>query len=179
MEFEEARKYKKQIKKLYKSSFPFNERAPLYMLYKKAENGGNLFYAVLEQDTFVGLVYTMTGEKIVYVFFLAVTRENRGRGYGSRILEKIKERNKDKTVILMIEDTREINVDNIQERIKRLEFYEKNGFSRLNININEAGVKYEILGTDAKADKEDFFALMKNFMGGFLFRIIYRKNRFD
>lgn len=175
MQFTDARKYKKQIKKLYKSAFPFYERAPFSLLMKRTDNGRDSFYAIVEENSFIGLVYTITCEKMVYVFFLAVTEENRGKGYGSKMLEKIREMHGGKPVTLMIEDTEETSAKNMDERIRRLKFYERNGFKRLHIKINEAGVRYELLGTDNTVTQADFLALMKEYIGGFLFKIIYRK----
>ena len=178
MEFCDAGKHKKEIKKLYKTAFPRNERAPLPLLFKRTNNGRDSFYAVLENGEFLGLVYTIAAEKMVYVFFLAVKEEKRGRGYGTRILEKIRETNPHKIIALLIEDTEDVTAKNFDERIKRLEFYESNGFKRLNIKINEAGVAYELLGTDLNITQADFLFLMKNWLGIFLFKIIYRKTKF-
>ncbi len=90
MQFEDARKYKKQIKKLYKSAFPRNERAPFSLLIRQTDNGRDNFFAVVEESEFIGLVYSISTEKLVYVFFLAVEEANRGKGYGSIILKKLR-----------------------------------------------------------------------------------------
>ncbi len=175
MQFSDARKYKKQIRNLYKSAFPANERAPLFLLFRRTDNGRDSFYAVLDNNKFIGLTYTISTKTVVYVFFLAVTEENRGAGYGSKILDSIKKMHSDKTVILLIEDTDNQNADNLDERIRRLEFYKRNGFKQLHIKINEAGVDYELMGTDTTVTLSDFLALMKDYLGAFLFKIIYRK----
>lgn len=179
MKFEDAKKYKKQMKKLYKSAFPLNERAPFPLLMHRCDNGRDNFYAIVDEDNFIGLVYTISREKLVYVFFLAVTEENRSRGYGSEILDKIKEMNPHKAIALVIEDTEDKDADNLEERIRRLGFYERNGFQRLYIKINEAGVIYELLGTDPAITQADFLNLMKDWLGGFLFKFIYRKMKFE
>ena len=177
MQFTDARKYKKQIKKLYKTAFPFYERAPFPLLMKRTDNGRDSFYAVMDENSFIGLVYTIECEKMVYVFFLAVIEESRGKGYGTKMLEKIREMHGEKPITLMIEDTEEKNAKNMDERIRRLKFYEENGFKRLHIKINEAGVRYELLGTDYSVTQEDFLNLMKEYIGSFLFKIIYIKTK--
>lgn len=175
MQFSDVRNYKRQIKNLYRSAFPANERAPLFILFKRTDNGRDSFRAVVDDDKFVGLVYTISTAKLVYVFFLAVEEEMRGKGYGSKILEQLKQKYSDKTVCLMIEDPEEKKAENIDERINRLKFYERNGFERLHIKINEAGVNYELLGTDTSVTQADFLNMMKDYLGSLLFRIIYRK----
>ena len=72
MQFSDARKYKKQIKRLYRTAFPANERAPLFLLFRRTDNGRDSFWAVVDEEKFVGLVYTISTAKMVYVFFLAV-----------------------------------------------------------------------------------------------------------
>lgn len=146
---------------------------------KWTNNGRDSFYAVLEKNKFIGLVYTISAEKMVYMFFLAVKEEYRVKGYGSKILENIRKMYPDKTVTLAIEDIEQRNAENLEERIKRLEFYERNGFIRLYIKINELGVVYELMGTDATVTKKDFLKLMKDYFGVFLFKIIYRKTKLD
>ncbi len=175
MQLSDARKYKKQVKKLYRSAFPANERAPLFLLLLRTDNGRDSFYAVEDNGRFIGLVYTISTAELVYVFFLAVTEEMRGKGYGTGILAQLKEMHGDKTVCLMIEDPEEPDAENMDERINRLEFYQRNGFERLYIKINEAGVNYELLGTDASVTQAAFLGMMKDWLGSFLFRIIYRK----
>lgn len=175
----DARKYKKQIKKLYKSAFPREERAPLSFLFHRTGNGRDSFYAVVDNDEFVGLVYTIGIEKLVYVFFLAVVEDKRGNGYGSRILQTIRNLYPDCVITLAIEDTADRSAENFEQRIKRLKFYEANGFKQLHIKINEAGVDYELLGTENTVTQADFLAMMKNYFGSILFKIIYRKTKFE
>ncbi len=175
MEFVNAKEYKKEIRSLYRKAFPANERAPLFVLFRRTKNEENSFYAVADKGEFIGLVYTIKSVKMVYVFFFAVDEDKRGKGYGTEILEMIKTKYSDRTVALMIEDTTITDADNYEERISRLEFYKKNGFKKLNIKINEAGVDYELLGTEEDITLDNFLGIMKGFLGGFLFKFIYRK----
>lgn len=178
MRFVDGKKYKNQIKKLYKSAFPIYERAPFWLLMKRTGNGRDNLYAILNENEFIGLMYTISTEKLVYIFFFALTEENRGRGFGSKILEKFKTDNPDKSILLLVEDTDDEKADNFEERIRRLNFYKRNGFHRLNIKVNEAGVHYEILGTKETITGADFFGIMRDWIGGFLFKIIYKNNKF-
>ena len=84
MKFVDAKRYKKQVKDLYREAFPKDEQAPLLFLFFKSGNGRDSFYAVVDKEKFVGLVYTVQIEKLVYVFYLAVKAEERGQGYGGK-----------------------------------------------------------------------------------------------
>ena len=174
MEFVNYKKYRKQVKNLYKSAFPYDERFPMMFLYWKARGKGNNFSAVLDNGEFVGLSYTVESENFLYVYYLAVIEEARNKGYGSKILTKIKEDNPGRTITLAIEDTEVCDAPNYEMRLRRLEFYRRNGFERLNMRVNEAGVWLELLGTDNTVDYDEFIELMKKFLGRILFRIIYK-----
>ncbi len=175
MEFINAKSYKKQIKRLYRSAFPREERAPFWLLMKRCDNGRDTFYALIDNNEFIGLVYTIKTEKMVYVFFLAIEENKRGKGYGTEVLRTLRAMYPDRAIALMIEDPEEQDADNKEERKGRLKFYEQNGFRRLSIKINEAGVGYELLGTDETVTQTDFLMMMKDYVGAFLFKILYRK----
>lgn len=181
MEFVNYKAYRKQVKNLYKSAFPYDERFPMPFLYWKARGKDNNFCAVLDKGEFVGLSYTVESENFLYVYYLAVIEEARNKGLGSKILAKIKEENPNRTITLAVEDTEVKDAPNYEMRLRRLEFYRRNGFERLNMKINEAGVWLELLGTDDTVNYDEFIALMKKFLGRILFRIIYKylwdKNR--
>ena len=176
---EDAKKYRKQIKKLYRAAFPKEERAPLFTLYYKTKKENYNFYAIVEEEEFAGLIYTMEDGGIVYVFFFAIVDEKRGQGYGSKVLSMIKDMYPDRTVTLMIEDMRETEADNYEQRVRRLNFYERNGFTQLHIHIIEAGVRYELLGTQTGVTQADFLRLMRNYLGGLLYRFIYKEMKIE
>lgn len=175
MKLVDARKHRKEVKKLYIAAFPKEERAPFSLLMSRVNNGRDSFYAVEDNGQFVGLVYTIRKEKLVYVFFLAVVEEKRGMGYGSRILRCIRKLNPGCVISLMIEDTADTSADNYEQRINRLGFYQSNGFKQLDVRINEAGVAYELLGTEDSVTQADFLALMKDYTGPLLYKFLYRK----
>lgn len=175
MEFVSAKKHTKQVKSLYRSAFPKNERAPFFLLMHRRDNGRDTFYALEENHEFIGLAYTIKTDKMVYVFFLAIEEDARGKGYGTEVLKKLREMYPDRAIALMIEDPEEKSAENLEERIERLKFYEKNGFQRLSIKINEAGVNYELLATENIVTQADFLMMMKDYVGTMLFRILYRK----
>ena len=174
MEFVDARKYKKQVIKLYKSAFPKDERYPVPFLFYKADNKNNFFYGVFEEGEFAGLLYTIHTERMVFTFYLAVVEEMRGRGIGTKILNELSEMHPDKTLILTIEDTDKTDAPNIAERLRRLKFYEANGYTRQHIKINEAGVDFEVLGKDNTVTKDEFINMMKKYLGKLYFKFIYR-----
>ncbi len=174
MELALAAKYRKKVKKLYKTAFPRNERAPFGFLMRRTENGRDSFSAVVDDGRFIGLTYTIHVEKLVYLFYLAVSEEERGKGYGTGILKCIRDMYPDCAIILSVEDTDDLNAENYDQRIRRLGFYEVNGYKKLGIKVTEIGVVYDLLCTDENITKKDFFALMKNYLGPRRFKLIYK-----
>lgn len=176
---ENAKEYKKQIKHLYETAFPKEERAPLFLLFHKTKDERNHFHAIMDEEEFIGLVYTIQDVGMLYVFFFAIVEEKRGQGYGSKVLSLLKELYPDCAVTLEIEDTDDKAADNYMQRVQRLKFYERNGFVQLHTRVNEVGVVYELLGTEKGITQADFLTLMKNYLGGILFKFIYRKTKFE
>ena len=179
LHFEDARNYKKQIKRLYETAFPKEERAPLFFLYYKTKKENYNFYAIVDEDDFAGLIYTMEDAGMVYVFFFAIADEKRGKGYGSKVLAMMKDKYPGHTITLMIEDMQEKDADNYEQRIRRLNFYERNGFTQLHIHIKEADVRYELLGTQKGVTQKGFLQLMKNYLGGLLYHFIYKEMKIE
>lgn len=175
MEFASYKEHKKEIKKLYKAAFPFDERFPLPFLKWKARGSDVDFSAVLDNGKFIGFSYTLESENFLYVYYLAVCEELRSRGYGSKILQAIKDKKPHRTVTLAIEDMSKTDAPNYDQRLRRLKFYQANGFQRLNLKINEVGVDLELLGTDDTVSYDEFMKMMKKFLGTPYFKFIYRK----
>ena len=66
-------------------------------------------------------------DDLVYIYYLAVDPELRGRGYGGQILELLKQSHPGGPIALDIE-SRKRNADNAKQREARRKFYLDNGF---------------------------------------------------
>lgn len=175
MKFENAKKYRRDVTRLYRTAFPREERAPLALLFRRTKRENFDFYAVTEQGAFIGLAYVIRKGRQAYVFYLAVREDLRGQGYGGRILEALKEMLPDYILTLGIEDPHDETAENLPERIRRLGFYERHGFRLLHIRTKEAGVVYELMGTDSSIRKEEYLLLIKEFTGERVFRLVFSR----
>ncbi|MDR4946645.1 GNAT family N-acetyltransferase [Neobacillus cucumis] len=79
----------------------------------------------LEESKDSVLVYFEMSE-FIFIDYILVARNNRRSGRGSRILEQLKQ--KGKAIILEVEPVSHIDPDSE----KRVHFYEKNGFKKMN-----------------------------------------------
>ena len=129
LNYKDNRNIKKDVKALFLSAFPKDERPPAYYFFSSALKETNNIYAFYEKEAFIGFIQLTTFKDICYVFFLAVKKELRCQGWGSKILSWIKEFQKDKVILLCYEEVDEKYKDN-EARIKRRDFYIKKMVSR-------------------------------------------------
>ena len=118
-----------KIKELYNTSFPKQEKMSKFLIWLMSFFGILKKTAYYDGNVFSGFVYVIEKKRLLYVLYLAVNNEIRGRGYGSQIINSVIEKYKDKTVFL-IEEAKDKNADNLLQREKRISFYEKMEFMK-------------------------------------------------
>ncbi len=165
--YKDDKKIIKDIKPLYISAFPKDERAPLFHLKLKARKDTVNLYGIYNENVFVGFVYSVEYRDILYVYYFAVNESLRGGGYGSKILSFLKEDNKGKRIALNIEELDE-NAPNNAQRIKRKAFYEKNGFVDCNLKVKEWSVVLDVLSFGGGISEEEYFGIMQTLFWSFL-----------
>ncbi len=162
---DENTKNLEEIKQLYWDAFPFEERIPFYIMVLVGNDRGVEFLSVYDDDIWLGFIHTLVGEKLSYIFYFAIDRGLRQSGYGSKILCEYKKMHP--RLSLAIEPIEE-GSDNIKQRKKRLEFYNKNGFETLDTRVVEMGVEFELMGAKGMEIKEsDYKSLVKKFFDSF------------
>ena len=151
----------KDIKELYKRSFPRKERFPLILLEIMAA------FKIIDAKAFYdgrqlcGISYVIQQEKFLLILYLAVHSKVQGKGYGTVILKYLKNKYPDRTIILDVEEPDDTAPNAIQRR-RRIKFYEKNGIYETGQFFMMRSVKYEILSTDINLTKEDYNFFWKN-----------------
>ena len=133
---------KKEVYSLYKSAFPKQERFPFLLLSLFSLKKNVSFVAFYEQKRFCGFLYGAENSNFFFLLFLATSTKS--KGYGSQILNFLKE--KKKTIILNIEPINQGT--NIEQRKKRYEFYQRNGFEYTGYFFDEKKEEYMILSND-------------------------------
>ena len=162
---DENTKNLEDIKQLYMDAFPFDERIPFYIMVSVGNDRGVEFLSIYDDDTWLGFIHTLVGEKLSYIFYFAIDGSLRQSGYGSEIIREYKKMHP--KLSLAIEPIEE-DSDNIKQRKKRLAFYEKNGFETLDTRVVEMGVEFELMGARGMEIKEsDYKSLVKKFFDSF------------
>ena len=162
----------KNVASLYEAAFPVEERLPLWQLSWNSLKRGQSFLAYFDREVFIGLTYSIYTENLVYLLFLAVEESKQSQGYGSQILAQVKKEAGVRPCVLTIEPMDEEQVSNRAQRLKRLAFYERNGYQLLNHFYFEGPERYQILTTDRSlclADLEQDLA--KTFLGKYGIRV--------
>lgn len=131
--------------------------------------------SIYDNGKFVGLIYNIFYKDIVFVFYLAIDKETRGQGYGTKVLESIKQKYINHRIILCIEPV-DKNSNNYEQRLKRKNFYIKNGFKDANYTIKEKNIIYEMLYYNQNVTLQEFQEMMKKYFGKILYKHFYRRN---
>ena len=159
-----------KVKHLFEHAFPSEERPPFNMLMSFAHHE---MYAVEDEKSFIGLIDILKYEDTLYIFFLAIKKTYRGKGYGTQILKEISDKySKDYRIYLMAENP-EIECDNKIERMNRISFYKKNGFKLSNTVVIEFEVNYRILYLTDAVSKNEFIESMRYLLGDERFNQYY------
>ena len=143
------------VVEIYKNSFPKVEQFPLWLLRIMSHLKGINSYAFRDGDDLCGFAYFLVNDETVFILFLAVNAKVRSKGYGSQIISWIKETYPNKEIFLDVEKPDE-NSENNHQRIKRIEFYRRNGIFDTNQSFTYDDVTYEILCTDKNFTEEDY-----------------------
>ena len=139
-----AYEYYGEVQDLYDSAFPEEERLPWDDLMRLTDAMPLDFTAYYDIDTFVGLTIVLPMENYNWFWYFAVDEKLRGKGYGQKILTHIIEQYQDKRLILDMESPRQ-ECDNIDQRLRRRDFYLRNGFRDTEAEKTFEGITYTIL----------------------------------
>ncbi len=165
-----------QVKALYESAFPANERIPIkHLLDDKIKRE---FWAFFDKEvsgdaatpTFCGFSNSITHRNITNIVYFAVVQELRSRGYGSQILQAIREKHPDSRIVVDIEVEEDSkDAEELERRNRRRNFYQRNGFEAVPVDYVWQGEHYRLLtagGTVTEKEFRDFWKeILKNVPG--------------
>lgn len=150
-----------KIYKLYRTAFPRSERKPFSMIAKMYRAGKTDVWYCTDQGRFVGLAITINGENDILLDYFAMDKTLRGRGYGSAILKAVISHYAPKTVFGEIETVFE-DCEDLDMRIRRKQFYLRNGLKEMGVMVYLFGVKMELLTSDRSMTFEEYRDFYKN-----------------
>ncbi|KAG4083811.1 hypothetical protein H8356DRAFT_1747511 [Neocallimastix lanati (nom. inval.)] len=154
-----------RIKNLYEEAFPEEERAPFQILKRKIKQKRAEQWNFYEEDTWVGWIYLVKHKDIAYIFYFAIDAKLRGQGYGTKALKAFIEKYKDYRVFLGLEDWKEEEAENHEQRVKRHQFYKNCGLEELPHKLKEVGNIYSIMGVGGAVEPQEYKDLINAYMG--------------
>lgn len=157
-------KYISAAKRLYLSAFPKDERAPFALLMSRHRKGKAQMLAALDEERFAGLAYVVCIDDMVYLFYLAVQENLRGKGAGGQIIEQIIKMHPNKRVFLSREQLDE-TADNYEQRVKRRKFYLNCGLSDWGLCVREGKMTYSVMGIGKRVTPQEYDKLITSWSG--------------
>ena len=155
-----------EVWRLYRASFPIGERIRLedYLnddigtvellgFYEDAMGEGK----AKEGDSFVGFSIMMTYYDMTHILYFCIEETMRGKGYGSAALKAMADYYPGKRIMADLEDPLE-NVENLEERKRRIGFYEKNGYALSDVHYVWEGEHYVMMVHGGNLTTDDFEA---------------------
>ena len=177
-----SREEYRSIEKIYLQSFPENERAPMKLLKKRAKQGKADFLAAYDGEKIVGMAYVVCMRDLAYLFYIAVDKSERGKGYGTQTMAALLKQYSGKRFFFFFEQL-DSSADNYSQRVKRHSFYSACGLHDLPFKLKEGAVTFAAMGkllTEGDSSQADGFTvsaqeygeLMRRFMGFIMSRIV-------
>ena len=160
-----------RVKALYESAFPANERIPIkHLLDDKIKRE---FWAFFYKDDgesgavsrFCGFSNSITHGSITNIIYFAVIPELRSRGYGSQILQVIREQHPDTRIVVDIEVEEDSkDAEELERRNRRREFYTRNGFDSSPVDYIWQGEHYRPLSAGGTVTEKEFHNFWKEIL---------------
>ena len=166
-----------QVKTLYESAFPENERIPIKQLldnkikrefwafFDKEDGESGAAENTADENTatprFCGFSNSITHGSITNIVYFAVVPELRCHGYGSQILQVIREQHPDTRIVVDIEVEEDSkDAEELERRNRRRDFYLRNSFGSSPVDYVWQGEHYRLLtagGTVTEKEFRDFW----------------------
>lgn len=149
----------KRIEDLAKEAFPPAEYLAPAEMVEMAKRSDFDFWALYDEKRFVGFTAIERYQNMAYLFFLAIDSACRDCGYGTRAIETIQALYPGAQQVVdmeMLDDKAENHV----QRVKRREFYMRNGYKPTGHFLSCFGVDYEIFCMDNNFNIDLFQEMM-------------------
>ena len=150
----------RDVERLLDQVFPADERFPMEWLREQAARDLTDYYAIFDGDQFVGFYYGFHSDAILYGLYLAIDPGLQSKGYGTAIINRLKEVYGGRDVVFCIEPLDE-DCPNPEQRKRRFRLYERLGF-RLTGYSYFAPERYWVMSDKGPAFRnESFEALLR------------------
>lgn len=134
----------KETHRLNMDAFPDEERLDTELLAQLSEQGRLELLGIYDNGNYIGFTVIFHSERSVYVFFLAIDPAWRSHGYGAAVLDELRKRYAGRQLVLDIEPL-DSAAPNYEQRLRRKNFYLRNGFRESGCFFKYCGMCFEVL----------------------------------
>ena len=157
-----------KIKKIFKGSFPKEERMPFFLMLLLTKIQSMEFISFYDGDTLCGFVYMVSNQNVTFIIYLAVDEELRSKGYGSCIISDVQKLYPNNKIVLYI-DQSDVEALDKEQRIKRKNFYIRNNFKESGYLVQSTPkVLQEVLVKNGDFIESEFLQALKECSNGML-----------
>ena len=139
------------LEKINEEAIPSNERTSLYDLFATGGDGGLEITGIIENGDPIGFYALRKYKNVIYIAYFAVRRDMRSRGIGSKALSALKDEYKGRRIVVEYE-----RPDNDETKIRRKNFYLKNGFYETGWYNSYDEAEFEIACSEREFDISEF-----------------------
>ena len=139
-------KFEKEVYKYYLAIFPDDERKPLELLHSSYEKHYTKIIEILYKNEIIGFMILNKVKDMGYAVldYFAILPQYRNNKFGTKALQMLLEQERNNSGILVEIEKVGLGKDTEENllREKRKNFYEKEGFRKLNFELFLFGVVY-------------------------------------
>ena len=115
------------------------------------------FWAFFDGDLFCGFSNSISHGDITNIVYFAVEPKLRCRGYGSQILQAIREKHPNSRIVVDIEVEEDSkDAEELERRNRRRDFYLRNGFDAAPVEYHWQGEHYRLLSAGGTVTDKEF-----------------------
>ena len=155
-----------RMRSVFLEAFPPEERPPYLFLLLRTKSPVVDYCGIFAEERPVGLAYTLKNDRAAYLFFLAIRRSDRGKGFGSEAMRLLLNRYQGLSVFLAHEEL-DASADNYEERIRRHELYLRCGLRDIPFTLREGQMTYAVMGNGGAVSPKLYRELMEPYLGRF------------
>ncbi len=155
-----------RLYKLYCEAFPSYERKPFSIIRSMQKKGKSDVWYFEKDNKFAGLVFTINSDSVILIDYLAIAPNRRGEGIGSEIIAQLRDYYQNKGIFVEIESIFD-KCENMDERLRRKQFYLNNDMIPMKVMVVLFGVEMELLGINCKLTYDEYHSFYKNNYGDF------------
>lgn len=142
-----------RIRLLYRRAFPRYERKPFKIIRRMHKEGRTDVWLAEKDGRFAGLAATINGD-VILLDYLAVHEKLRNQGVGSAFLQALLNLYEDRGLFVEIEAAD--RDDPTGEKLRRKQFYLRNGLMDMHVVAILFGVRMELLGRGCDLDFDEY-----------------------